>query len=324
MGEDLEVCCICLDSLSSQPITVLLTSSVEPRRSCQHYLHARCAEHLASSRCPLCRSGFAALAADVDGQTVGNIGAGGVICSLARLEGCPTNSCYTEAVVGLLAATLPVPTTEVRVALNRAAGSDAASIDEQTLAQVLPELGVMTPDPLEEASEVWVRVQSRYSFATVAARRLRWATLKAAGAAGTSVLFGGCGMGLGVMSGAVAAVPGRRWRGLVDHLELDDIPEDGLFSPVSLLKLAAVVCVCLYHGAQRRDIVFKGCKWGMLCGALLGWTSALWLVDPDRPGDARSAFLAGLTGEAFGDRRPRMLRNSAARRVQVLKAKQSM
>eukprot|EP01051_Picozoa_sp_SAG22_P026983 SAG22_NODE_8806_length_628_cov_1.489603_1_plen_99_part_10 len=69
-GEDLEICCVCLDSLSSAPVVALLAApppnsiGLSPgRRSCNHFFHEGCAARLQPQRCPMCREPFGALSA---------------------------------------------------------------------------------------------------------------------------------------------------------------------------------------------------------------------------------------------------------------------
>jgi hypothetical protein len=122
--DELETCCICLDSLSSSPVVALLHqsaagSSSGSERSCAHFFHAACAERLAPQNCPMCRTPFEALSAPFCGNDLVAAGAEIVIAGVRRLRG-ETPSVPTVAartVVELLAASFPIKQTSLEAAV---------------------------------------------------------------------------------------------------------------------------------------------------------------------------------------------------------------
>jgi hypothetical protein len=108
-AEELEICCVCLDSLSSAPVVALM--GMEEQRACAHFVHENCAERLSPQRCPMCREEFDKLSGPISGTNLGRIGAARVILGAQRLLGLPeqeSDTVSTRAVIELLSATFPV------------------------------------------------------------------------------------------------------------------------------------------------------------------------------------------------------------------------
>jgi hypothetical protein len=215
----------------------------------------------------------------------------------------------------LLAATLPVPIAEVTSVVNDHTGG-CASVDEHGMATIMAALSIPVGSGRLASSGARGAVLPTYSFATRAARCFRWALLKSAGAAGTAVLLGGVGMLVGIAGGSIASVPTRTWSRLSDW-GVNDFSEDE--TALVGVKLFVVACACLYHGIQRRDLMVRGLKLGVVSGTVAGWFSALWLVNPDNHG-WRSAFCAGLRGDAFFDPSSRSIRRQDVTYKDVFKA----
>lgn len=297
---ELESCSVCLDALSSAPVTILLScDGTSPRRACAHYIHVSCAERLSPAKCPLCRVPFCAVAAPIERGQLASLGCPSIVEGLGQLAGLGARRTRIPATLGagFLAATLPVPEEAACQALQRQASKSdqRGDVDAEVLGAVLQQLGVpgcrpeMRRDGGEERPEKVGAglLQPGYSFVRHTQRRLHWATLKAAGAAGAALLLGGCGMGIGTLIGGCVAVPRH---------QLPDIRGDDQ-EFVVVLKVAWLMCLAAYHGVQRVDLVLRGLTWGACAGAVAGWFHALVVVDPDRQG-IRSVFWAGFTGEA--------------------------
>eukprot|EP00927_Polykrikos_kofoidii_P074224 TRINITY_DN70201_c0_g1_i1.p1 TRINITY_DN70201_c0_g1~~TRINITY_DN70201_c0_g1_i1.p1 ORF type:complete len:330 (+),score=36.51 TRINITY_DN70201_c0_g1_i1:73-1062(+) len=300
---DLETCCVCLDSLSSAPVSVLLRSTLGgSERSCPHYVHLRCADILYPRRCPLCRVPFACLSEAVDVRRLAQVGAAELVHCLRRLSGWPrANSSQTQslvsvqgtsataptrAVVELLVATLPVPEVKVVEAIQLC-GSEApiGEIHEEGLTRILEFFNVRhTGSPGNIAS--LPPLISQYPWATWLSRRLNWAILKMTGALGSSIFFSGCGMAVGVACGGVVAVPSSRW------------PDMEGSNNVLLLKGIYMVMLAAYHGSKRLDLVGRGLRVGACAGLLAGCVQGLVHVNPECHG-LRSVFLAGLSGSCL-------------------------
>lgn len=318
--EELEACCVCLDSLCSAPVTTFLAPSEcgrlpEPecaRRCCTHYLHADCAKKLRPPQCPLCRSRCAALSSPVDRASFSAIGAAGIIASLAQLEDSHSRSeVGVRSVLELLSATLEAPENMLQVVLHqeaRGAGiGDGLVIDAQGLTRALTSLGVLSsatqgPLPLPGGDVELLKVSGEQDVAvphgicssttallTRVRRRLRWLALKASLATGASFLFGGCGTCVGIFVGGLGAVP-REQLPEIRHTD------DRVFLFLKCVQTAVLVA---YYGSQKAHLLLRGLRYGAGIGALAGWVWALRApVQPDALGFT-AAFVAGITGRCF-------------------------
>lgn len=301
---ELEACSVCLDSLCSAPVTILLSCGDgapggAPKRVCAHYIHVDCAERLAPSKCPLCRLPFTAVAAPIDRSQFVSVGCAAIIEGLGQLAGLGAGMTRIPARLGaaFLAATLPVTEEAACQALQQQAlVGQRDGIDSEVLGMVLQQLGMSGCRPEmrkdncfgeERAEKVSSLLRPGYSFLMRTHRRLNWVALKAAGAAGAAMLLGCCGMGIGMLAGGCVAVPRH---------QLPDLRGDDQ-EIVVVLKVAWLICLAAYHGVQRVDLVLQGLSWGACAGALAGWFHALVVVNPERHG-FRSVFWAGFTGEA--------------------------
>lgn len=270
-----------------------------PKRACAHYIHVECAERLVPAKCPLCRVPFAAVAAPIERGQLAPMGCATIIEGLGQLAGLGAGMTRIPASLGagFLAATLPVAEEAAHQALQQQAlDVQREDMDAEVLGTVLQQLGLPDCHPVtrkddclgeERAKKVSSILQPGYSFIRRTQRRLNWAALKAAGAAGAALLLGCCGMGIGTLVGGCVAVPRH---------QLPDLRGDDQ-EIVVVLKVAWLICLAAYHGVQRVDLVLRGLSWGACAGAVAGWFHALVVVNPERHG-LRSVFWAGFTGEA--------------------------
>lgn len=354
--DELETCCICLDSLSSSPAVALLDGrrpgQPECERSCAHFFHSACAERLAPQLCPMCRTPFSELSAPFSGDGLVAAGATRVIAGARRLRGedptLPTVAART--VVELLAASFPIQQASLEAAVEELADavdspghkpwvvssprSGTTHIGAQGLVQMLercsPTLRLQlqataqqqaqqpaTPTSADEEPSFGLPFSS-YTLATRLSRRLRWLALKGAGAAGTALFAGGIGAGVGVWCGALAAIPrGSLLRPLQFML---DIPDPAIGFVMGGISLAFSM---LRHGAERRDLLWRGVWSGGAIGVVMGGVGALAVVDPGDHGFS-SVFLSGVRGRSLFSMlrwlRPQVLRRGRtpeAERVDV-------
>eukprot|EP00927_Polykrikos_kofoidii_P013525 TRINITY_DN15893_c0_g1_i1.p1 TRINITY_DN15893_c0_g1~~TRINITY_DN15893_c0_g1_i1.p1 ORF type:complete len:447 (-),score=30.53 TRINITY_DN15893_c0_g1_i1:188-1420(-) len=292
-AETLESCVICLDSLSSAPVVVLL--NVErggqasegcpiASRVCPHYFHNHCAQLMDSSRCPLCRCTFTTLSAPIDKKQLRVDKSAQVIAVLQLFVGTrPGDSPSTvplRTVVELLVGIFPVPEKVIRDAVQDACNF-AGEIDERGLAELLRTFNGSLPS---------------YSGLTRVRRFVNWALLKFSGIAGTSVVFGMAGFGFAVGIGCLRSIPTDSF---IRYCTFDG----GLLS--SCVHIAMVLAVGVYHGVQHTNIVLDiwGLSLGVSVGALFGLAAGVRIVDPDSQGEQGfvAAFIAGLRGEHLGE-----------------------
>jgi len=315
--DDLEECCVCLDSLSSAPVAALLKARGTSERACPHFVHSDCAERLWPLRCPLCRATFATLSAPISQDRLAEVGPSRIISGARRLlgeeEGENSDKVTVPArvVVELLAATCPVRQSSLEAVVAHHANDplhlqeswcDLGGQEEQQLssstsprkdeeigseglAAVLPQCGIMV---VEKAPEVVGTAKEDriigYPWFTRISRWLRSMLLQASGAAGTAVFAGGCGAGVGMSLGALAAIP--------SHARIDILGGSDSFAMVERILLVAQM---LYYGARRRDLLRRGILWGAPIGSVLGWAGALCVVHPEQHG-LWSVFWSGLSG----------------------------
>eukprot|EP00933_Yihiella_yeosuensis_P016657 TRINITY_DN14137_c1_g2_i2.p1 TRINITY_DN14137_c1_g2~~TRINITY_DN14137_c1_g2_i2.p1 ORF type:complete len:382 (-),score=48.80 TRINITY_DN14137_c1_g2_i2:100-1164(-) len=306
-SDELETCCVCLDSLSSAPVSMLLEDSPNAHlgqpvvRTCSHYIHTECAEKLRPSKCPLCRASFSLLSEPVDRQRLSQLKPEDLLIGLGKLSpsayspSSPSSAppyeeltVPTRSVLELLAATLPVPEDALQHDLEAAqAEAVPGQISVLGLTRALRRLGIECTSPQRHGQ--FSRPVIRYSWTRRVGRRLQWLALKAAGAAGAGFLWGAAGIFSGVLVGGLCAVPSHR-------LPEFEGNEDSI---VLFLKVSWVLCLVVRHGAQRFDLVCRGLKWGACLGASMGWFHGLVVVNPDSHGIC-SVFWAGLTGSTLG------------------------
>ena len=301
-GDDLEVCCVCLDSLSSAPVVALLRAGTpRGRRSCAHFFHDACAARLQPQRCPMCREDFGALSQSFGGPALAAAGATRVIAGTRQLLGAGVGeSVPSRAVVELLAATFPVKQTALEVAVSELAVATDLSprwadqsiqrtggeeISGMGLVRVLGRCGV--PLCLEGVAPVLAQEEplARYSLWTVLARRARWMVMKGAGALGTAVFAGGCGAAIGISLGSLAAIPRSRLRDRL-HIFFWDLMEYGSGGAV-IFGGAILLFRMLYYGAMRRDLLLRGVCIGGAFGMAMGAAGALAVVHPEDHGYQR-------------------------------------
>lgn len=309
-GEELEVCCVCLDSLSAAPVAALLDGGAACRARCPHFLHAGCAERLWPTRCPLCRAPFAALSAPISGRRLQGAGASEVLAGLRRLAGRAPEAAAPEpvtvpahSVVQLLAAILPVTRDSLLALvfeqLAQRGGGQEAELGEEDLARLLRQLGLQgaaSATPVRGGPPSPAALPKGYSLSTRVSRRLKRLLLQLAGAAGASIHAACCGVLLGMLVGSLAALPRIRAWDLSDVL-------DRLAHEPNALSLVAIIL-----GMMVVQLAWHSCKdprWVRLCGrcgaaagALLGWLHALVTVDPDDHGFL-SVFRVGLSGRTM-------------------------
>eukprot|EP00927_Polykrikos_kofoidii_P013526 TRINITY_DN15893_c0_g1_i10.p1 TRINITY_DN15893_c0_g1~~TRINITY_DN15893_c0_g1_i10.p1 ORF type:complete len:408 (-),score=31.16 TRINITY_DN15893_c0_g1_i10:89-1312(-) len=289
----LESCAICLDSLSSAPVTVLLNVERDGQESlgcpnvsrvCPHYFHNHCAQLMDSSRCPLCRCTFTTLSAPIDKKQLRVDKSAQVIAVLQLFVGTrPGDSPSTvplRTVVELLVGIFPVPEKVIRDAVQDACNF-AGEIDERGLAELLRTLNGNCP--------------LSYSLSTRVQRYLKWVLLKFSGAAGTSVVCGMAGLGLAVFVGGIRSIP-------MDSPIWQFPPHGGLVS--TCLHLALILMVGVYHGVQHTDIMLAsfGLAFGASVGVSFGFAAGVRIVDPDwHVEQLGAAFIAGLRGEHLSE-----------------------
>eukprot|EP00927_Polykrikos_kofoidii_P013528 TRINITY_DN15893_c0_g1_i2.p1 TRINITY_DN15893_c0_g1~~TRINITY_DN15893_c0_g1_i2.p1 ORF type:complete len:442 (-),score=24.30 TRINITY_DN15893_c0_g1_i2:36-1253(-) len=290
-AETLESCVICLDSLSSAPVVVLL--NVErggqasegcpiASRVCPHYFHNHCAQLMDSSRCPLCRCAFTALSAPFDKKHLSVDNSAQVIGVLqlfaGRRPGYSPSTVPLRTVVELFVGTLPVPEKLIRDAVQDFCNV-AGEIDERSLAELLRTFNGNCP--------------MSHSLPTRVQRFLNWALLKFSGAAGTSVVCGMAGLSLAVGVGCIHSIPtgSSIWQFSLSG---------GLVSTYLHLALALVVGVC--HGVQNTGTLLDICglsNWASVGGFAAGER----IVDSDWHVEQSlgAAFIAGLRGEHLSE-----------------------
>ena len=309
---DLEVCCVCLDSLSSAPVVCLLSARGRPGRSCAHFVHSECAEHLNPRRCPLCRVPFSTLSMPISKSRLDTVGSHGVIRGIRRLvdgQAAPAvqsdSTAPTRPVVQLLAATCPVRQVSLETAVTEVAGMDqsiSGSIGIAGVTRLLLRCGINpnTVVPAGAAPGAGASLTG-YPLVTRIKRRVRHWMLKLSAATGTGIFAGLCGAGIGGSVGAIVAIPESNRQSLF---------LDSSNTVVMVIEGAVLLCQMIYYGARRKDLLLKGGKWGVMVGAILGWCTALSVVDPQDHGLGQ-VFWSGLTGSTlftgvFGVGRPGM------------------
>lgn len=305
MDGDLEVCCVCLDFLSSAPVAALLTGSSP---ACPHYVHADCARRLRPRRCPLCRLSFTAPSLPISRGSLFDRRPEQVLQGLRLLAGRQglagslAATAPSRKAVELLAAVLPIrqASLEVLVAeeLASSAGNlaDRGELGAESLGRVLRQLGLGGAEgPYEEASEgsQTKTLPAGYNQTARLARLCMRALLKAAGATGAAVHLSLWGVCFGALLGSLAALPRLRL-GLPEHSDFDDMDLRTLLVLGVLLGLLQLA----WHSLKDPRWVKRCGRWGAIVGGTLGWLLALAKVDPESHG-LRSVFMAGLRGRTL-------------------------
>jgi len=287
--EDLEECCVCLDSLSSAPVCALLKSRSGTRRSCRHFIHADCAKRIDPARCPLCRTPFFSLSLAMDRESLRLHGSKGIVTVCKNLDAEYVRHVRCSTLVQLLAAIFPIRQSVLETFVLASAGG-SSKVGSAEVARVLRRCG--WADKLLGEGRVNKDLVADsaygYGFHILARRSIRSAALRLAGALGTSIFCGILGTSCGIFAGALASVPAKHF--------VDILYDDVLSEPV--VDALALVVLALYYGARRKDLVMRGGLFGSLAGALFGWITALTVVHPESYG-LRQVFFSGLYGKTI-------------------------
>lgn len=331
----MEVCCVCLDSLSSAPVVALLTDGARCGASCAHYLHACCAARLRTSTCPLCRTAFKAPSAPISRSRLANASPREVLAGLHLLvAGRSGRSAATTTLpravparrtVELLAAVLPIRQASLEECVSQAIASlgNDQGLEVAGLANVLTQLGLGRTAPRGDAAQLasGLTVPRQYSWTTWLARSLMRVLLRATGAAGAAVQFACWGICSGAVLGMLAAIPKLRLARIMENIMEEDDAEDWRAFLIGI----AIVCASqlVWHSFKDPRWVKYSGRWGAVLGALFGWLHALATVDPENHG-FRSVFWLGLTGRPtwqtfFGAWEPV---GSTAERIDIFVAEQ--
>ena len=122
--DNLETCCICLDSLCVSPVVALMADRRDGgcRASCSHFYHSACAARLEPRLCPMCRTPFGEPSVPFGGDDLVAAGATRVIAAARRLQGDEPDdeaspSVKTRTVVELLAASFPIQQAALEAAV---------------------------------------------------------------------------------------------------------------------------------------------------------------------------------------------------------------
>lgn len=210
----LEACCICLDPLSSEPVTPLLASegwALQPA-SCRHYCHLRCAMRLRPRRCPVCRVGFSQLRR-VTREGLLTMTAAELRRALARLHGRAT----ATVAIDLLSAVFPIPPAKAAEWFSSLSGvaayEDSFVLQEEGLAKVLHHLCFVSPGAPARSLAFYTGAEGRpgRGLGIAARRRLQRCALRLCGAAGGACHGLLVGVALGLLGGLLLRRPPRCW-----------------------------------------------------------------------------------------------------------------
>ena len=187
-NEEAELCCICLDSLCSAPVTVALVeqSASRPQRACAHFLHASCAEQLVARKCALCRCPFDLFSAPISRDLLSNVGPVGVFAGIQFLAGRQIEAIDTvpaDTTVELLAATLPVRHESLQAAAEYECANGELTVDN--LACLLERFSLVQTSAAPASEQELV---SGHTLTTKVARAFRCLALRITGAAGKAVM----------------------------------------------------------------------------------------------------------------------------------------
>lgn len=295
--EDLQECCVCLEALSAEPVSVLLCqTSGTWVSSCSHYIHTQCAARLRPARCPLCRATFRALSEPLSTETLVSVSPEELVRGLRRLCGARTADAPSAAVLALLAATLPVSKDSLLQDLPE------GDVCPRSLASTLSKLGVTAEAVAKRNAAAGLRL-SWWDHPGIRwlDRCMQQVAVKLACAAGSSILLATVGLSFGALAGCLKAVPRTRvWQffeELSSWTEFFDF--EGIAFRVGLLiKGLALLRVALHHGSMKLDLVYSGLKRGLTFGALAGALHGLFLVNSELHSPS-SIFWAGLSGSTL-------------------------
>lgn len=207
-SEELEVCCICLDSLCAQPVAALLSLESDTTSSCLHYMHAACAERLRPRRCPICRSAFDALSTPISKETLQEMNPSDIVAGLCVLSGHHgrAGTVPPRVAVPLLAALLPLRQTTVQKWVEKELVNSEV-LNTKAVEQLLRRAGLGRGNARSEGTSA----STTYTAQLRIFRRSRWLALKLMGATGAALHLGCCGMAAGVLLGCFGALPNLRF-----------------------------------------------------------------------------------------------------------------
>jgi len=292
MQEEGECCCVCLDSLSSEPVVCLLRSYTGKRRVCRHFIHARCAKRLRPRKCPLCRKTFSNLSAEIGKDDFSKLSMKEILRGIRAIDGeleeeKEEESVRTDTVLEILAALCPVN----KIDLERATEKEKKDrLSKDQVRNLMKMCDIFPADRRRRSinGDIVVVTQrfKSYNMTTIIRRFIRSALLRLAGAVGTSLCSSVCGGLAGISMGALVSIPPE------SVLEID------ISGRAYAIEITILILKMLYFGLQRRDLLYQGVLWGSLSGGVLGWIGALLIVHPEGHG-FRKVFLSGLKGHVL-------------------------
>ncbi|CAL1130922.1 unnamed protein product [Cladocopium goreaui] len=293
---ELEVCCICLDSLCAQPVAALLSLESDTTSSCLHYMHAACAERLRPRRCPICRSAFDALSTPISKETLQEMNPSDIVAGLCVLSGHHgrAGTVPPRVAVPLLAALLPLRQTTVQKWVEKELVNSEV-LNTKAVEQLLRRAGLGRGNARSEGTSA----STTYTAQLRIFRRSRWLALKLMGA----LHLGCCGMAAGVLLGCFGALPNLRLR-FVRHT--DDLADLDSWQALLLYVVSVVFMELVVLSLRDPRWVKRGLRYGALLGAVVGWLKALQVVDPDRH-SFRRVFQMGLSGQTTWPRQWRLV-----------------
>ncbi|CAE7570551.1 UPF1 [Symbiodinium sp. CCMP2456] len=314
-SEELEVCCICLDSLCTRPVVVMLKPGGQSL-CCPHYLHAECAERLRPRRCPICRSRFGSLSIPMAREMLQDMAPARIMTGLRFLAGSEQGETVeSEATVPvrvaipLLSALLPLRQATLAAYVEQEVlRGDQTGLGPDGLKKVLRRVGLGQGGRPSGGAAGGLQAEG-YSLALRLSRRLRRLALKFAGATGAALHLGAVGMLCGMLVGCLGALPRIRLRHVRNNIE--DLDEFNSMRVLLLYVVTVIALELLLLSIRDPRWVKRGLRVGAMLGAVLGWLRALAVVDPDRHGFGR-VFQQGLSGETTWPRHWRILEVTGA------------
>lgn len=299
-SEELEVCCICLDSLCAQPVAALLSLESDTTSSCLHYMHAACAERLRPRRCPICRSAFDALSTPISKETLQEMNPSDIVAGLCVLSGHHgrAGTVPPRVAVPLLAALLPLRQTTVQKWVEKELVNSEV-LNTKAVEQLLRRAGLGRGNARSEGTSA----STTYTAQLRIFRRSRWLALKLMGATGAALHLGCCGMAAGVLLGCFGALPNLRLRFV---RRTDDLADLDSWQALLLYVVSVVFMELVVLSLRDPRWVKRGLRYGALLGAVVGWLKALQVVDPDRH-SFRRVFQMGLSGQTTWPRQWRLV-----------------
>lgn len=287
--DESEVCCVCLDSLSSSPVTLLLSKD-DARRSCRHFIHASCAQKIYPQKCPLCRVPYNNTCSPIDRRMLCRLDGHAVVRACRKIDGDSVASdvARTSTVVGLLAATCPIrERTIARAAKTMETLCNEGALDARRVVQLFRACGIVLSSNMVATKPSRGTRLEGYTISTRLRRFLRSCALRMAGAIGTAICSSFCGAMVGMSLGALVSIPSEY---AIDFKYLDS----GLSAAYGILLVIQMV----YYGLRNRHLLVAGLLWGSASGSIIGWLGALLVVHPESHG-AWQVFRSGLTGQTI-------------------------